>query len=92
MFTDLPVEHLALCVAPLPFSHDPLTLVALSAVRATFGLVRVDARAVPDGPCGPKKTQENPIEVCPDNQKANLVIVWLCLLWVVKTYSNIQLV
>lgn len=90
-FTHLLAEHLALCVSPQPSSHDPSAPVALSAARAAFDPVRAGAQAVPAGPCGPKKTQENPIEVCPDNQKASLVIVWLCLLWIVKTYSNIQL-
>lgn len=72
-------EHLALCVAPQPSSPDPSTLVALSAVHAISDPAHADVQVVPAGPCGPKKTQENPIEVCPDNQKANLVIVQWCI-------------
>lgn len=84
-FTDLLYEQLALYVAPHPSSPDPLTLVALSAVHATFGPFPAGAQAVPADPCGPKKTQENPIEVCPDNQKVNLVTVWFgFLVWVFK--------
>lgn len=74
-FTDHLVEHLALCGAPQLSSPDPSTLVVLSAVRATSDHVHAGAQAVLTGPCGPKKTQEIPIEVCPDNQKANLVII-----------------
>lgn len=75
--SDLLGEQLALCAAPRPSAPGPSTLVALSVARATFCHARAGARAVRDDPCGPKKTQENPIEVCPDNQKASLVIVGL---------------
>lgn len=91
LFTDHLVEHLALCVAPQPSSPDPSTLVALSAVHATSDPVHAGAQAVPTGPCGPKKTQENPIEVCPDNQKANLVIVWWCIQFMAAIFTDITI-
>lgn len=73
-FTDHLAEHLALCVAHRRASLDPSTLVALFAVHATYGPFRAGAQVVLAGPCG-QKTQDHPIEVCPDNQKANLVIL-----------------
>lgn len=88
------VELPALCGALPPSSLDPWAHAALSAVHAVYGRAHADVPAVPAGPCGPKKTQENPVGVCPDNQKPKVaqgIVVKTCsVIQLMKTFSYIQ--